>query len=112
MFKMIANWITSALALFLVSRLISGFQILDFRAALLAVLVIGLVNALIKPVFLLLTLPISILTLGLFTLVANALMLMLAGSITPGFRIDGFGTAFIGSLLFSVLSMILHALVR
>ena len=112
MIKIIANWILNALALFLVSRIISGIKLSDFWSALVAIAIIGLVNALIKPVLLILTFPITILTLGLFTFVINALMLLLAGSITPGFKVDGFGAAFFGSILLSIISTLLHSLVR
>lgn len=109
--RLIANWVLNALALFLVSRIIPGIQLSGFGAALVAVIIISLVNALIRPILLLLTLPINILTLGLFTFVLNAFMLMLAGSVTPGFHVDGFGSALIGSVLLSLVSTILHSLV-
>lgn len=112
MFVVIANWFLSALALLIVSRVISGIHLDDFGAALIAVIILGLVNALIKPLILLLTLPLTIVTLGLFALVINAFMLMLAGSFISGFRVDGFGSALIGSILLSVISMVLHSLVR
>lgn len=111
MVKLIANWVLNALALFIVSKILSGIYVADFTTALIAALVIGLVNALIKPFLLFLTLPITILTLGLFTFVLNALMLLLAGAVTPGFRVDGFMTALIGSILLSLISTILHSLV-
>jgi len=110
MVKLAANWVLSALALFLVSKIISGIYVADFGSALVAALVIGLVNALVKPILLFLTLPINILTLGLFTFVVNALLLMLSGAVTPGFRVDGFGTALVGSVLLSLISTVLHTL--
>lgn len=109
--KLIANWFLNALALFIVSKIVSGIELRGFGAALVAVIVIGLINALIKPILLVLTLPITILTLGLFTFVLNALMLLLVGNIVSGFRVDGLWTAFIGSILLSFVSMILHTLV-
>ncbi len=112
MFVIIANWFLSAIALYIVSRLVRGIELVDFGSALIAVVVIGLVNALIKPLFLLLTLPINILTLGLFTFVINALLLLFAGTLTPSFQVHGFGTALIGSILLSIVSMLLHSLVR
>lgn len=112
MLMILANWILSALALYIVTRILPGFSVADFGSALVAVVVIGLVNALIKPLFILLTLPVTILTLGLFLLVINALMLLLAGSITPGFRVDGFGTAFLASILLSLITSFLHSFVR
>ncbi len=112
MFVIIANWFLSALSLLIVSRIVTGIHLDNFGSALIAVVVLGLVNALIKPVLLLLTLPITVLTLGLFALVINALMLMLAGSFITGFRVEGFGAALIGSILLSVISLLLHSLVR
>jgi putative membrane protein len=112
MILVIANWVLSALALYIVSRIVPGIIVQDFWSALIAVVIIGLVNALIKPILLLLTLPVTILTLGLFTFVINALMLYLAGQFTAGFTVDGFGAALIGSILLSIISTLLHALVR
>jgi putative membrane protein len=112
MIKILADWILNALALFLVSKIIPGILLQDFWSALIAVIVIGLVNALIKPILLLLTLPINILTLGLFTFVVNALMLLLASQFTPGFKVDGFTAALLGSIVLSLISMVLQSLVR
>jgi len=109
--KFIANWVLNALALFLVSKILPGIHLRDFWSALIAAAIIGLVNALVKPILLLLTLPITILSLGLFTFVINALMLLLASSFSPGFTVNGFGTALIGSILLSVISTVLHRLV-
>jgi len=112
MINLIAQWVLNALALYLVANIMTGIHIADFGTALVAALVIGLVNALIKPLLFLLTLPVTILTLGLFALVINALMLMLASSLTPGFKVDGFWTALIGSILLSIITTILHSLVK
>jgi putative membrane protein len=112
MMKVLGDWIVNAFALFIVSRIVSGIQLQNFQSALVAVIIIGLINALIKPILVILTLPITIVTLGLFALVLNALLLLLAGSITPGFKVDGFWAACIGSILLSVVSTLLHSLVR
>jgi putative membrane protein len=112
MFTLLARWVLNALALFIVSRIVPGIRLEDFTSALVAVIVIALINALLKPILLILTLPITILSLGLFTFVLNALLLLLAGSITPGLKVDGFGAALIGSVLLSVISTILHSLAR
>lgn len=112
MMQLVIRWMVNAIALYIVTRILPGIQVADFLSALIAVLVIGLVNALIKPILLFLTLPITILTFGLFALVINALMLMLAGNLTPGFQVDGFGTAFLGSILLSIISTILHSLAK
>lgn len=112
MIRIIARWVLNALALYIVARILPGIHLSDFGSALIAVLVIGLVNALVKPILFLLTLPVTVLTLGLFTFILNALMLMLASAITPGFKIDGFGTALLGSILLSIVTTILHSLVK
>ncbi|OGG11338.1 hypothetical protein A2Z00_02160 [Candidatus Gottesmanbacteria bacterium RBG_13_45_10] len=110
--KIAANWVLNAIALFIVSKIIPGIRLQDFGSALIAVVIIGLVNALIKPILFFFTLPITIITLGLFTFILNACMLLLASSLTPGFKVDGFGTALIGSIVLSVISTVLHSLVR
>lgn len=110
--QLIIRWVVNAIALYIVTLILPGIQLADFGSALLAVAIIGLVNALIKPILLFLTLPITVLTFGLFALVINALMLMLAGNLTPGFQVDGFGTALIGSILFSIITTILYSLAK
>ncbi len=112
MLKILANWVVNAFALFLVSRIVQGVHLADFKSAMIAVAVIGLINALIKPVLLLLTLPITILTLGLFTFVINAILFMFAGSLLSGFTVEGFGSAFIGSIVLTIISTLLHSLVK
>lgn len=112
MIKIIANWFLNALALYVVASIIPGVKIDSFTAALIASVVIGFLNAVVKPILLLLTLPVTIVTLGLFVFVVNALLLLVAGSITPGFHVDGFMTAIIGSILLTVVTMIFNALVK
>ncbi len=112
MISILVRWVLNALALYIVAKILPGIHLLDFGSALIAVVVIGFVNALIKPLLFLLTLPVTIITFGLFALVLNALMLMLASALTPGFKIDGFLTALLGSILFSVITTILHSLVQ
>lgn len=112
MINLLVRWLINAVALFLVSRILPGFIVDDFAAAMIAVIIIGLVNALIKPILAILTLPINILTLGLFSFILNALLLLMASSMTPGFHIDGFGTALLGSILLSVVTMLLQSIVR
>lgn len=85
---------------------------MDFVSALVAVAVIAAVNVFIKPLLLIVTLPITILTFGLFAFIINAILLLLASRIVPGFIVDGFGAALLGSILFSVISTILHSLAR
>jgi putative membrane protein len=96
--------------LVIVAHVINGFQISGFSAALIAALVIGFVNGTVGFFLKLVTLPLTILTLGLFWLVINALMLELASAIVPGFRINGFVPAFFGAIVLSVVNMLLRAL--
>jgi putative membrane protein len=107
---LLLRWLLNALALILVANVVSGFHVDSFWAALIAALVLGLVNAIIRPILLVLTLPINILTLGIFTFVVNALMILLASSILEGFEVDGFGPAFWGSILLWLISMVTGAL--
>jgi len=112
MFIWIAQWLLNAIALYIVSLIVPGVSLTNFTSAMLAVVVISLVNILVKPILFLLTLPVTIITLGLFTFVLNALMLMIAGAATPGFRVDGFVPAFLGSLLLSFVSTLLQSVVK
>ncbi len=111
--KIILNWLVSTLAIVIAAYIINGFwadavTIRSFWAALVAALVLGIVNALIKPVLNLIALPITILTLGLFALVINALMVWLVAAIVPGFSIAGFSVAVIFSLVLSLIGWFLH----
>jgi putative membrane protein len=100
----IIQTVVVGLLLYVVARLVPGMEVDGVGHALLAGLVLGIVNALIRPLLVFLTLPITILTLGLFLLVINALLLKLAAALVPGFRVRGFGAAFLGALLLSVFS--------
>ncbi len=111
MINLIIRWFINALALVLVTKIVPGITLSDFGTALLAAAVIGLINALIKPVLLLLTLPINLLTLGLFTFVINAVVLLLAASLVTGFKVEGFGTALVSSILLTIISTLLHSLI-
>src|SRR3989344_2260467 len=104
--KLIVRWLISALALMLIAYYVPGIAVTSFYSALVAALILGLINALIRPFILLLTLPINIFTLGLFTLVINALMFWLASSIVKGFFVAGFWPAFWGALLVCVASWV------
>ena len=107
----IVNWLVGALALWLVAQIIPGIQIRDFGAALLATVVIAVVDITIGPILRFIAWPITFLTLGLFRWVLNALLLKLASMFTPGFRIDGFLNALLGSLVLTVLDIVLHRVV-
>lgn len=108
----LANWIVSGLAIFLSAYLLSGVHVDGFATALIVAVVLGIVNAILKPILIILTLPINILTLGLFTLVINALLILLITGLIPGFKVDGFWWAFLFGLVLSVVNSILHGLVR
>ncbi|MGO3743629.1 phage holin family protein [Kerstersia sp.] len=103
-------WILNAVALLIVASLLPGIAIASFWSALLAAVVLGLLNAVIKPILVLLTFPITIVTLGLFLFVINALVFWLAGSLFRGFTVNGFWWALAGALLYSVISSALSSL--
>lgn len=104
-------WLVDAVALYLTAQLVPGIGIEGGGALLLAALVIGLLNAVVKPVLVFLTLPITVLTLGLFYLVLNAVLFYLAAGLTPGFTLASFWAAFLGAIVMSIVGMILHAVV-
>lgn len=106
------NWLINAAALYVAATLIPGVVVDGTGALLLAALVIGLVNAVIRPILVFLTLPITVLTLGLFYFVLNGLMLYLAAALTPGFELAGLGSAILGALVVSIVATILHLFVR
>ncbi len=109
--RLLLVWILNAIALLAVAYLFPGVQIQDWMSAAVAALVLGLVNALVKPILVVLTLPVTILTLGLFLLVLNALLFWAVASLLPGFNVGGFGAAFVGALLYSVISWLLSMLI-
>ena len=106
MMRLLLKWVFTALALVLITRFVPGFVVASLSAALVAAIVIGLLNATLGALLKLLTLPIGILTLGLFFLVINAFMLILASHLVPGFAIHGFAPAFIGAIALAILHMI------
>ena len=105
--KLILNWFSSAAALLGVAYLYPGVAIGSFVGALIAVAVLGALNLVVRPILVLLTLPATVLTLGLFLFVVNALMFWAAASLVPGLRVDGFVAALIGSLIYSVLHLLI-----
>jgi putative membrane protein len=108
--RILLVWILNASALWLVTVLVPGVQVQDPLHAFIAAVVLGLVNALVKPLLVILTLPITVLTLGLFLLVINALLFWGVGSLLPGFHVDGFWWAMLGALVYSLLTWTLSAL--
>jgi putative membrane protein len=110
--KTLVRWLLLAAALLLVAHLYSGVSVASFGSALLAALVIGLFNTLVRPLLVLLTLPVTLLTLGLFLFVINAQMFWAAASILDGFNVAGFTAALVGSLLYSVCGIVIDAAVE
>ncbi|MBQ8635691.1 phage holin family protein [bacterium] len=102
MFHVLLRWFLFALAIVFISWIIPGIRVENFLSAMFVCIIIALINTFIKPFLEIITLPINILTLGLFSLILNAILLMLAGWIAPGFEIDGFLNALFGSILLSL----------
>ena len=109
MLRLLLYWLLSALALIVTSRLVPGFHVRNLTAALVAALVIGLLNATVGLVLKILTFPIRILTLGLFLLVINGLMILAASALVRGFRVDGMVPAFWGAVVLALLGMLFKA---
>ena len=110
--KIILRWLLLAAALLLVANITPGVTVTSFGAALVAAFVIGLFNALLRPILVLLTLPITLVTLGLFLFVINALMFYFAAQILDGLRVDGFASALIGSLIYSLCGMVIDVVME
>ncbi|CAH1905612.1 putative membrane protein [Candidatus Nitrotoga sp. HW29] len=105
--RLLLIWIFNAIALLAVAYLLPGIHVAGFISALIAALVLGLINTLLRPLLILLTLPVTVLSLGLFILVINGLLFWFAGSVLEGFEVDGFWASVTGALLYSVLSFVL-----
>jgi putative membrane protein len=105
--KLIIRWLLLAAALLLVAHLYRGVTVTSFGAAMLAAFIIGLFNTLVRPVLVLLTLPVTLLTLGLFLFVINALMFWWAASVLDGFNVTGFSAALVGSVIYSLCGMVI-----
>lgn len=110
--NILLRFILNALAVMATAYIVPGVHVSGFWAALIAAIVIGLVNALIRPLLLLLTLPINVLTLGLFTLVINALLFWLVSGIVKGFVVQGFWAAFFGAAIFWIVSWFTSSLIK
>ncbi|WP_019142095.1 phage holin family protein [Noviherbaspirillum massiliense] len=109
--RLLISWLIHAAALFVLPYVLPSIQVRDFTSALIAALVLGLVNALIRPILVLLTLPVTVLTLGLFILVINGLLFWAVANFVQGFHVTGFMAAVFGALLYSLISWILSALI-
>ena len=110
--KLIIRWLLLAAALLLVAYLYPGVTVSSFTVALIAAFVLGLLNTIVRPLLVLLTLPVTLLTLGLFLFVINALMFWAAASLLDGFAVSGFAAALIGSLIYSLCGMVIDVAVE
>jgi len=109
MVRLLIKWLLSALALLLVAYLVPGVHV-GHVAALIAAIVIGLISAVLRPIFIVLTLPITIVTLGLFVLVINAILFWLASLVVPNFTVHGWRAALVGSILYAILGWVVNFL--
>ena len=108
--RVLLHWLINAAALFLLPHVFKWVQVDSVQAALIAALVLGLVNALVRPVLFLLTLPVTLLTLGLFIFVLNGLLFWAVGSFVEGFHVAGFWSGVFGAIVYSLISWVLSAL--
>lgn len=108
--SILINWVVSAFAILVTAYILPGVQVQSFTAALVAAVVLGVINAFIKPILIILTLPINILSLGLFTFVINAFVIILTANLVPGFKVDGFWWALLFSVVLSIINSFLHSL--
>jgi len=106
--KLLAKWLLNAAALLAVAQLYSGVEVVGFTAALIAALVLGLFNAVLRPILVILTLPVTVVTLGLFLFVINALLFWAAASMLDGFQVQGFVAALIGSMLYTCAGLVIN----
>jgi len=107
--RLVLKWLLSAVALLAVAYIYSGVQVGSFTSALIAAAVIGLLNMVVRPILVVLTLPVTVVTLGLFLFVINALMFWAASGLLTGFHVNGFAAALIGSLIYSALGLLIDA---
>lgn len=110
--KLITRWLLLAAALLLVAQVYGGVTLAGFGSALVAALVLGLFNTLVRPLLVVLTFPVTLVTLGLFLFVINAAMFWLAARVLDGFNVAGFGAALIGSVLYSLCGMVIDAAIE
>jgi putative membrane protein len=109
--RLLVTWVLSAIAVWVVAQIVPGISLRGPIAALIAALAIGFINATIGLVLKVITFPLTLITLGLFWFVINALMLELASAIVPGFHVRGFGAAFVGAILLSIVNLLLKWMV-
>lgn len=109
--QFLLTWLVTAISLMITAYIVPGFVVSSFGAAVIAAIVLGLINAIVKPILVLLTLPLTIVTLGLFLFVINALTIWLAGALTPGFDVTGFIPALVGSIVLTLITSVSNFLV-
>ena len=109
MIRLLLKWLLSAASLLFVAYIYSGVEVKSFTSALIAAFVIGLFNVVLRPILVVLTLPVTIVTVGLFLFVINALMFWAAASVLDGFQVTGFAAALIGSLIYSLLGVVIES---
>ncbi len=112
MIIIITRWLVITVAILLASMMVSGIRVESLTTAVLAAAILGVINVFLRPVLLILTLPLTILTLGVFAFVLNALMLLLVAYFVPGFEVDGFFSAFLGALIISIVSWIANRFIK
>ncbi len=112
MVRLLVQWLLSAIALLVVSEIVPGFTVDGLGSALAAALIIGLLNATLGFLLKIITFPISILTLGIFLLVINGMMILVASSVVRGFHVRGMGAAFWGAVVLALLGMVIRALTK
>ncbi len=105
---LLLRWILFALAVIFTAWLVPGISVDNFQSAMLVTVIIALINIFVRPLIVFITLPINILTLGIFTLVVNSFLLMLAGYLSPGFEVNGFLSAFLGSIVLAFLALVIN----
>lgn len=110
--KLLVHWLINAAALYAATRVVPGVHVRDVETLAVAAAVIGLVNAIVRPILRFVTLPITVLTLGLFYFILNGLMLLLAARLTPGFALDGIASAIVGAIVIGLVATVLHLFVR
>jgi putative membrane protein len=112
MLRLIVTWFLNALALFVLPYILPSIHVASYRSALVAALVLGFINTLIRPILVLLTLPVTLLTLGFFIFVINGLLFWFVGSFISGFTVDGFWSGVFGAIVYSIISWLLASLIR
>ena len=104
----LVSWILSALAIILTANFVPGFQVVNFTTALIVAFVLGIINAFVKPILMILTLPINMMTFGLFTFVINAVLILLAARLVNGFTVEGFLPALLAAVILWLVNTVIH----